>query len=122
MRLIGWILFFSGGWSLWKALADGETLGLGGALMMLSGVALLASRGRALAAWVGGGLLTGLCLAAGAGFLGVGGLALLTYLQVLVAGIPLPVESVVVPVLFLGWGLCLVVLAVTRLLRQYRAL
>ena len=120
MRLIGWILLLSGMWSLWKALAGGETLGWGGILMVLIGTALLTPRGRALAAWIGGGLLTGLCLMAGAGFLAVGVVALSAYLGVLVEGIPVPVESIVVPVLFLGWGLCLVVLAVTRLFRQYR--
>jgi hypothetical protein len=121
MRLIGWILLLSGAWSLWKALAEKESLGMGGILIIAVGVALLAPRVRALVAWIGGGLLMGLCLMGGAWFLIIGALALLTYGQVLAVGATLPVQSVVVPLLFLGWGLVLVLVGVIRPVRQYRA-
>jgi hypothetical protein len=121
MRLIGWILLLSGAWSVWKALADKESLGMGGVLMIVVGVVLLAPAGRALAAWIGGGLLTGLCLLGGAWFLVIGTLTLLTYAQILAVGAALPVQSVVIPLLFLGCGLFLVLVAVIRLVRQYRA-
>ena len=63
MRLIGWIFLLSGIWSIWTALVDKESLGMGGTLMLIIGLTLLTPGGRALAAWIGGGVLTGLCLA-----------------------------------------------------------
>ena len=120
MRLIGWIFLVSGIWSLWKALADREALGLGGVLMVAIGLVLLSPRGRALVAWIGGGLLTGLCLFGGVGLLGVGVLALLVHGELLSAGLGFPVRSLVIPLLLLGSGLFLLLVAVDRLLREYR--
>lgn len=120
MRLIGWIFFLSGIWSLWTALADREPLGMGGIVMLIVGVALLTPPGRALAAWIGGGLLTGLCFMGGVWFLAFGAMALLAYGPALTAGM-IPVQSVAVPLLFVGCGLFLVLLGVIRLLKQYRS-
>ena len=120
MRLIGWIFLLSGIWSLWTALVDKESLGMGGTLMLIIGLTLLTPGGRALAAWIGGGVLTGLCLTAGALFLAFGAMALLAYGQVLAAGYMIPVRSIAVPLLFVGLGLFLVLLGVIRLVRQYR--
>ena len=119
MRLIGWIFFLSGAWSLWTALAEREPLGMGGIVMLLVGVALLTPPGRALANWIGGGVLTGLCLTGGAWFLVFGALALLAYGPALAAGM-IPVQSVAVPLLFVGCGLFLVLVGVIRLLKQFR--
>ena len=120
MRLIGWIFFLSGIWSVWKALADKESLGMGGVFMLIIGVSLLTPRGRALAAWIGGGVLTGFCLTGGALFLAFGAMALLAYWEIIAAGSMIPVQSVAVPLLFVGLGLFLVFLGVIRLVRQYR--
>jgi len=120
VRVIGWIFLLSGIWSLWKALVDKESLGMGGTLMLIIGLALLTPGGRALAAWIGGGVLTGLCLTGGVLFLAFGAMALLAYGQVLAAGMMIPVQSIVIPLLFVGLGLFLVFLGVIRLVRQYR--
>ena len=120
MRLIGWIFFLSGIWSVWKALADKESLGMGGVFMLIIGVLLLTPRGRALAAWIGGGVLTGFCLTGGAVFLAFGAMALLAYWQFLAEGMMIPVRSITIPLLFVGWGFFLVLLGVIRLVRQYR--
>ncbi len=121
MRLIGWVLLLSGSWSLWMALAEDEPLGTGGVLMIIAGAGLLSRRGRTVAAWIGSGLLTGLCLIAGAAFLAVGGLMLAAYGRILAEGVALPMRSVAAPLLFCAWGLLLILLAVGRLVRQYRA-
>ena len=121
MRLIGWIFFLSGIWSVWKALADKESLGMGGVFMLIIGVLLLTPRGRALAGWIGGGVLTGFCLTGGAVFLAFGAMALLAYWEIIAAGSMIPVQSVAVPLLFVGCGLFLVLLGVIRLLKQYRS-
>ncbi len=47
-------------------------------------------------------------------------MALLAYGQVLAAGMMIPVQSIAVPLLFVGLGLFLVFLGVIRLVRQYR--
>lgn len=121
MRLVGWILLLSGLWSIWRALAQDDPLGMGGIVMVLLGLALLTPAGRVLAAWIGGGLLTGLCLMGGVGLATIGLLALLADAQLLGAGLHLPVRSLAIPLLLLGWGLFLLGVGVNRLWRQYRA-
>lgn len=121
MWLIGWVFLLSGAWSFWKALAEQEALGMGGLLMMIVGAALVSRRVRALGGWLGGGLLTGLCLFGGVGFLAAGVLALLAYGELLAAGFFLRARSLVIPLLFVGWGLFLFLVALGRLRREYRA-
>ena len=84
------------------------------------GLVLVSPRGRALVSWIGGGLLTGLCLFGGVGLLAVGLLALLAYGELLSAGLGFPVRSLMIPLLFLGSGLFLLLVALHRLRREYR--
>ena len=121
MRLIGRILLLSGIWALWMALADDEPLATGGLLMIIVGATLVSRRGRVIVAWIGSGLLTGLCLFGGTTFLVMGALMLAAYGRILAEGVALPVRSVAVPLLFCLWGVALIFLGVNRLVRQYRA-
>jgi hypothetical protein len=120
VKLVGWILLLGGAWSIARALTADEPLGAGGVLMAAIGLALVSARGRQLAAWIGEGLVTGFCFMAGAGLAAVGLAMVLVYGQVLAEGMILPVRDLTVPLLFLGCGLLLILLAVTRLIRQYR--
>lgn len=120
MKLVGWVLFLGGAWSLTRALTAHEPLGAGGVLMAAIGLALVSARGRRLAAWIGEGLVTGFCLIAGAALAAVGLALVLVYGRVLAEGMIVPVRDLTVPLLFLGCGLLLMLLAVTRLTRQYR--
>lgn len=120
MRLIGWLLLLSGLWSLWHAFVAREPLGWGGILMTLVGLGLLTPAGRAFASWIGQGLLTGLSITLGVGFLAVGLVGLGGYFSLPAeAGAALP--ALVTPLLFVGWGLLLLLLGIRRLLRQYQA-
>lgn len=116
--MIGWLLLLSGLWSLWHAIAAREPLGWGGIIMTLVGLGLLTPAGRAFASWIGQGLLTGLSITLGAGFLAAGLVGLRAYLALLQTAAPLP--ALVIPLLLVGWGLLLVLIGIRRLVRQSR--
>jgi hypothetical protein len=117
VRLIGVILLLAGVWSVWKALVGEEPLGAGGLLMAIIGALMLTRPGRALAAWIGQGIVTGLCIIGGLLLFAFGVLMLLAYWQVLAEGMAPPARSWTVPALFLGCGLLLLVVGLRRLWR-----
>jgi hypothetical protein len=117
LRLIGLILLLAGTWSVWKALVGEEPLGGGGLFMVIVGALMLTRPGRALAVWIGEGIVTGLCIIGGLLLFAFGVLMLLAYGQVLAEGMALPVRSLTVPALFLGCGLLLLVVGLRRLWR-----
>ena len=117
MRVIGWILLLAGIWSLWKAVIGEEPWGVGGLLLVIVGLALVSARARALATWIGQGVLTGLCIMMGLGLVGFGGVMLLAYGQVLAEGLRVPVQSIVMPLVFMSSGLWLTIIGLRRLWR-----
>jgi hypothetical protein len=111
------VLLLAGTWSVWRAATGEEPLGATGIVLVVSGLVLVTRAGRAVVAWIGEGVITGVCLIAGVAFSAVGALMLLPYAQVLTAGGRIPVGSVVIPLLFFGCGLVLLVRGVRRLWR-----
>ena len=117
VRVLGWILLLAGLWVLWEAMTGQEPGGAGGLLLVIIGLALVNARGRALAAWIGQGILTGLCIITGLALAGFGGLMLLAYAKVLAEGLHFPVQSILVPLVFLSSGLLVTVIGLRRLWR-----
>ena len=110
VRVMGWMLLLAGTWALWEAVIGEEPWGAGGLLLVMVGLALVSARARALAAWIGQGVLTGLCIMTGLGLVGFGGVMLLAYGR-------FPVQSILLPVVFLSSGLSLTVIGLRRLWR-----
>lgn len=121
MRLIGWILLLAGAWSVWDALVGRTPVSGAGVVMVVVGLGLLTRRGRAAVAWVGEGVLTGLCLTGGLLLVALGALAALPTLRLVGDGLPVPLGMLVVPALFAGCGILLIAAAGRRLARQYRS-
>jgi hypothetical protein len=115
--VIGWVLLVAGIWSVWKGVTGEEPLGATGVLLVVAGLALASRRAHALAIWIGEGVITGLCLTGGVAFSSLGALMLLAYAEVLSEGMRIPARSAVIPALFLGCGIVLLVWGVRRLWR-----
>jgi hypothetical protein len=118
MRPIAWLLVLAGLWSVGHGLFAHEPVGTVGVIIVLIGWALLTARGRAILFWIGQGVLTGLCLLTGLALAAFGGLLLLRYVEVVSASVRLTVRSALIPTLFLGSGLLLLVIGAHRLWRE----
>ncbi len=104
-------------WSVWKAFTGEEPLGATGIVLVVTGLVLITRAGRAVVTWIGEGVVTGVCLIAGVALSSLGVVMLLQYAQFLTAGLRIPVGSAVIPLLFVGGGLVLLVRGVRRLWR-----
>ena len=94
-----------------------EPLGATALVLIVAGLALATRPGRALFTWIGEGVVTGLCLAAGFGFSAIGLLMLLPYIHVLAQGLQVSLAAVAIPLVFLACGIALLVRGVRRLFR-----
>jgi len=117
VRVIGWILLVIGAWSVWKTATSEEPLGATGIVLVVTGLVLVTRAGRAVVTWIGEGMVTGACLIAGVALSSVGVVMLLQYAQLLTAGLRISVGSAVIPLVFLGCGLVLLIRGVRRLFR-----
>ena len=104
-------------WSVWTAVIGEQPFGTTAIVLVVTGLVLVTRPGRALVTWIGDGVITGVCLAAGCGFFALGLLMLFPYAQLLAQGLRIPVGALVIPLLVLGCGVLLLVRGVRRLWR-----